>query len=154
MVVWSKPSAVRCRPKSALRVFVIPPIGHIQRLPCDIKSFLHANHISDSRYVTSQVLDLRVAHALPGYLDGLKHRNQLLRILVEDEMYRMGVWANPMSDAKRGTDHVVSAEKSMTDVGALTRFSSIRRLLSHAGNLDDGHSYRMAAGPCHCCFPH
>lgn len=33
----------------------------------------------------------------------------------------MGVWANPMSDAKRGTDHVVSAEKSMTDVGALPR---------------------------------
>lgn len=55
-----------------------------------------------------------------GYLDQLKHRNQLLRVLVEDEIYRVGVWANPMNDAKRGTDHVVTTDRSMTEVRSVS----------------------------------
>ncbi|KIJ69126.1 hypothetical protein HYDPIDRAFT_23983 [Hydnomerulius pinastri MD-312] len=39
------------------------------------------------------------------YATHLKNINHPLQILVENEIYRLTVWANPSNDAKRGTDH-------------------------------------------------
>jgi phosphatidylinositol 4-kinase len=52
----------------------------------------------------------------PGYVSRLKNINMLLRFLVEDEIYRLTVWSNPTHDAKRGTDHLGTTERTMTDV--------------------------------------
>lgn len=54
------------------------------------------------------------------YLARLKTNNQLLRFLVEDEIYRLGVWSNPMNEAKRGTDYIGSTERGMTEASWTT----------------------------------
>ncbi|KAJ7632956.1 hypothetical protein FB45DRAFT_913996 [Roridomyces roridus] len=40
------------------------------------------------------------------YVAKLRSLNHPLKLLVENEIYRLGVWANPTNDPKRGTDHV------------------------------------------------
>ncbi len=39
-----------------------------------------------------------------------------LRLLVDDEIFRLTVWANPTSDPKRGQDYYPAVEKSLNDV--------------------------------------
>lgn len=46
----------------------------------------------------------------------LKNLNLPLKLLVENEIFHLTVWANPLSDPKRGADHVGALEKSMLDV--------------------------------------
>ncbi|KAJ8087995.1 phosphatidylinositol-4- kinase [Marasmius tenuissimus] len=42
------------------------------------------------------------------YAGRLKEMNHPLRLLVENELFRLSVWANPANDPKRGADHVSS----------------------------------------------
>ncbi|EIN07209.1 hypothetical protein PUNSTDRAFT_71064 [Punctularia strigosozonata HHB-11173 SS5] len=49
------------------------------------------------------------------YLTRLKSSNQLLRLLVEDDLYRLTVWSNPTHDLKRGGDHLGTTDRTMTD---------------------------------------
>jgi hypothetical protein len=46
----------------------------------------------------------------------LKSINSLLRLLVENEIYRLMVWGNPSNDPKRGIDHINGAERGMNEV--------------------------------------
>ncbi|THG97697.1 hypothetical protein EW026_g4356 [Hermanssonia centrifuga] len=57
------------------------------------------------------------------YRSLLKTYNTPLRLLVDNEIFRLTVWANPSSDLKRGIDHVGTIEKLMTEP---TWVSSIR----------------------------
>ena len=52
------------------------------------------------------------------YKSTLKNQNMPLRLLVENEIFRLSVWSNPSNDIKRGTDHVGNLEKIMTDVSS------------------------------------
>ncbi|THH11990.1 hypothetical protein EW145_g299 [Phellinidium pouzarii] len=45
----------------------------------------------------------------------LKSANRLLRLLVENEIFRLTVWDNPSSDMKRRIDHAGSIEKGIID---------------------------------------
>ena len=45
---------------------------------------------------------------LQDYTGRLKEMNHPLRLLVENELFRLSVWANPANDPKRGADHVSS----------------------------------------------
>ena len=47
----------------------------------------------------------------------LKNQNVPLRLLVENEVFHLTVWANPTNDSKRGVDHIGTVEKVMMDVG-------------------------------------
>lgn len=49
----------------------------------------------------------------------LKNLGLPLRLLVENEIFRLTVWRNPLNDTKRGVDHVSALEKTMLDVGRL-----------------------------------
>ncbi|KZP21149.1 hypothetical protein FIBSPDRAFT_788486 [Athelia psychrophila] len=49
------------------------------------------------------------------YAQQLKSMNQPLRLLVENEIFRLAVWANPSNEAKRGSDHVGSSERTMLE---------------------------------------
>ncbi|THH29581.1 hypothetical protein EUX98_g4604 [Antrodiella citrinella] len=49
------------------------------------------------------------------YTSALKTLNIPVRLLVDNEIYRLTVWTNPTSDAKRGVDHFGTIEKTMTD---------------------------------------
>ncbi|KIJ17012.1 1-phosphatidylinositol 4-kinase, partial [Paxillus involutus ATCC 200175] len=49
------------------------------------------------------------------YISRLKSINHPLRLLVENEIYRLTVWANPSNDARRGHDHHGTVEQSMLE---------------------------------------
>ncbi|KAF9246393.1 hypothetical protein BU15DRAFT_85159 [Melanogaster broomeanus] len=49
------------------------------------------------------------------YVTRLKNVNHPLRLLVENEIYRLTVWANPGNDARRGHDHHATIERSMLE---------------------------------------
>ncbi|KAI0086351.1 atypical/PIKK/PI4K protein kinase [Irpex rosettiformis] len=58
-------------------------------------------------------------HAAPSasyYQDLLKDINAPLRLLVENEMFRLSVWTNPTNDVRRGADYVGTGERVMTDL--------------------------------------
>lgn len=46
----------------------------------------------------------------------MKGANRLLRLLVENEIFRLTVWDNPSNDVKRGLDPIGSMERVMVDV--------------------------------------
>ena len=48
-----------------------------------------------------------------------------LRLLVENEVFRLTVWTNPVNDPKRGTDHICALEKTMLDVRQYDEFMKI-----------------------------
>jgi phosphatidylinositol 4-kinase A len=50
------------------------------------------------------------------YTSRLKKINHPLRLLVENEIFRLAVWANPSNETKRGTDHVGTSERNMLEV--------------------------------------
>ncbi|KAK0463795.1 uncharacterized protein EV420DRAFT_1520089 [Desarmillaria tabescens] len=45
----------------------------------------------------------------------LRTINQPLKLLVESEIYRLHVWANPTNDLRRGTDQIISSERTLLD---------------------------------------
>jgi phosphatidylinositol 4-kinase len=57
------------------------------------------------------------------YISRLKTHSLPLKLLVENEIYRLSVWLNPVSDPKRGVDHPSNLERSMTDVSCFQRSS-------------------------------
>jgi len=50
------------------------------------------------------------------YVSRLKSHSVPLKLLVENELYRLSVWANPMNESKRGVDYSTNLERTMTDV--------------------------------------
>jgi len=74
------------------------------------------------------------------YSTRLKSINFPLRLLVENEIFRLTVWANPINDAKRGTDHVGTTERTMLEVSG--DFSvSYAVLTKLSSGLMDEHSW-------------
>ncbi|KAG5638985.1 hypothetical protein H0H81_008206 [Sphagnurus paluster] len=49
------------------------------------------------------------------YSNRLRNINLPLRLLTENEMFRLGVWANPTNDPKRGIDHIGTVAATMLD---------------------------------------
>lgn len=78
---------------------------------------LQSDVIRGSTGVTS--FDAHGGHATKGfsseYLGNLKNMNVLLRLLVENEIYRLTVWGNPSNEAKRGVDHINGVERGMVE---------------------------------------
>ncbi|KAI0934808.1 hypothetical protein AcW1_006214 [Taiwanofungus camphoratus] len=58
------------------------------------------------------------------YIGSLKNLNLPLRLLVENEIFRLTVWANPANDPKRGIDYLVSIERTMLESSWI---SAVRR---------------------------
>lgn len=50
------------------------------------------------------------------YVSHIKSHSVPLKLLVENELFRLSVWSNPVNDSKRGIDYQTNLEKSMTDV--------------------------------------
>lgn len=51
------------------------------------------------------------------YTSRLTNLKLPLRLLVENEIFRLAVWANPSNETKRGTDHVGTTERTLLEVG-------------------------------------
>ena len=56
------------------------------------------------------------ATSLLDYKDRIRDMNNPLRLLTENEVYRLLVWGNPTGDPKKWVDHSVTYEKSQTEV--------------------------------------
>jgi phosphatidylinositol 4-kinase len=50
------------------------------------------------------------------YVSHIKSHSVPLKLLVENELFRLSVWSNPVTDSKRGIDYPTNLEKSLTDV--------------------------------------
>ncbi|KAF9067556.1 hypothetical protein BDP27DRAFT_1328569 [Rhodocollybia butyracea] len=68
-------------------------------------SYLQADLIRNALVVSSLASSRSSSHTLH-YASRLRDINQPLRLLVENEILRLNVWANPTNDPKRGVDHV------------------------------------------------
>lgn len=71
-----------------------------------------------NRTYKSRMHGVMTTYMLIDYTSILKNLNVPLRLLVDNELVRLTVWTNPANEAKRGTDHFGTIEKTMTDVGA------------------------------------
>ncbi|KAH9852668.1 atypical/PIKK/PI4K protein kinase [Lenzites betulinus] len=84
------------------------------KLLSEFLSYLQADTIRGYPAISS----LAPAHApsQPSqYIAALKNLIPPLRLLVENEVFRLTVWINPANDPKRGADHICQLEKTMLD---------------------------------------
>lgn len=62
----------------------------------------------------------------------MRSLNLPLRLLTENEIFRLSVWGNPTNDSKRGADIVGSTEKTLLDVSEAEEICPILCLCSSA----------------------
>jgi phosphatidylinositol 4-kinase A len=72
----------------------------------------------------SQVRSMNKCFLTSAYVSRLKSHSVPLKLLVENELYRLSVWANPANDSKRVGDYATNQERFMTDVSHSQLFFS------------------------------
>ncbi|EMD38197.1 hypothetical protein CERSUDRAFT_113350 [Gelatoporia subvermispora B] len=77
-------------------------------------AFLQADLIRGRTAVTS-LYNPQLTPQSSQYVISLKNLNLPLKLLVEHEISRLSVWANPLNDPRRGSDHINTLEKAMLD---------------------------------------
>ncbi|TDL24976.1 atypical/PIKK/PI4K protein kinase [Rickenella mellea] len=80
------------------------------KLLSEFSSLLSTDAVRGSHHIS-----LVSTTRMPEYVTRLKNVNRLLRLLVDNEIYRLRVWSNPMNDPKRGVDHVGFTERGMVE---------------------------------------
>ncbi|KAI0064541.1 hypothetical protein BV25DRAFT_1930940 [Artomyces pyxidatus] len=73
---------------------------------------------SDSARLSHQISSLGPAQAASSnssYVTRLKNLGVPLKLLVENEMYRISVWANPTNDTRRSPDYIPAMERAMLE---------------------------------------
>ncbi|TFK94778.1 atypical/PIKK/PI4K protein kinase [Polyporus arcularius HHB13444] len=84
------------------------------KLLSEFLSYLQADSVRGYAIVSS--LAPAYAPSQPShYVASLANLSLPLRLLVENEVFRLTVWTNPANDPKRGTDHICALEKTMLD---------------------------------------
>ncbi|KAM5531731.1 hypothetical protein V8D89_014580 [Ganoderma adspersum] len=84
------------------------------KLLSEFLSYLQADSIRGYAPISS----LAPTHAptqTPYYIATLKNLSLPIKLLVENEVFRLTVWCNPVNDPKRGQDHISAVEKTMLD---------------------------------------
>lgn len=82
---------------------------------------IRQDEVRSQSIVTSFVKAAASSVRLPGFItlgDGARYASDcrvVLQLLLEDELRRMSVWANPLEDQARGTDFVGEMGRSMND---------------------------------------
>ncbi|EIW84881.1 hypothetical protein CONPUDRAFT_117099 [Coniophora puteana RWD-64-598 SS2] len=80
----------------------------------DFLSYLQSDSVVGLSPLSS-LSPVQLASRASWHVPRLKSINHPLRLLVENEIYRLTVWSNPSSDPKRGTDQVGAAERTMLE---------------------------------------
>ena len=86
-----------------LREFLEALQGDSLRADHDVSSLEEASPVP-GKLSSCDLCDLSFT-CLPGHDSLRKERNNLLRVLVENEISRLRVWANPSNETALGTDH-------------------------------------------------
>ncbi|KAL1668533.1 hypothetical protein GGF50DRAFT_96468 [Schizophyllum commune] len=90
------------------------------QLDADVKvlseflSYLHGDVVSPASAVTSLATS-QLASRASYYKKRLASLAAPLKLLVENELFRLTVWANSTNDPKRGQDHVSATERTLYD---------------------------------------
>ncbi|CAE7106800.1 unnamed protein product [Rhizoctonia solani] len=112
--------------RTALSWFAVRPQwsfgANLVQVNADIKllnEFLEVIQHDNTRadHVTSSLQLEKTTSRHPEYLSKHRAQNSLLKLLIENEISRLRVWANPTSDLKRGQDYLSNSERSLTDDG-------------------------------------
>ncbi|KAF8743615.1 hypothetical protein AX14_001677 [Amanita brunnescens Koide BX004] len=80
----------------------------------DFMSHLQADSVHNHALISSLSLP-QLASRGNYYKDRIRDMNNPLRLLTENEIYRLLVWGNPTGDPKRWVDHLVTYEKSQAE---------------------------------------
>ena len=97
-------------------------LDFLSQLQSDV---VRASHLISSSSVTTKTgikgdsTILMINRMLSSLID-LRNTNRLLRLLVENKLYRLTVWDNPTNDIGRGTDHLCTLERETLDVRSIT----------------------------------
>lgn len=96
-------------------------IGHRSLLLSSIEPVSISELVGKLLYVSAKPRYCQVIHtsAFSAYITRLKNLSAPLKLLVENEMYRLSVWGNPINDVKRGADYAANAERTMLEVLSL-----------------------------------
>ncbi|KIJ56890.1 hypothetical protein M422DRAFT_238481 [Sphaerobolus stellatus SS14] len=114
--------------------FAVPPkwsygTDRIQ-LDTEIRLLNEFFHLVQSDSVRSSLyLSALDEKSASDFMPDFKNTNLLLRLLVENEIYRLCVWKNPTNDSQRGTDHLNFTEKGLLE-------PSWRQLIRTAWKVD------------------
>ncbi|CAE6400878.1 unnamed protein product, partial [Rhizoctonia solani] len=112
--------------RAALSWFAVRPQwsfgANLIQVNADVKllnEFLEVIQHDNTRadHVTSSLQLEKSASRHPEYLSKHRAQNSLLKLLIENEITRLRVWANPTNDLKRGQDYLSNSERSLTDDG-------------------------------------
>lgn len=112
--------------RAALSWFAVRPQwsfgANLVQVNADIKllnEFLEVIQQDNIRadHVTSSLQQEKSTSRSPEYLTKHRAQNSLLKLLIENEISRLRVWANPTNDLKRGSDYLSNSERSLTDDG-------------------------------------
>ncbi|CAE6468907.1 unnamed protein product [Rhizoctonia solani] len=112
--------------RAALSWFAVRPQwsfgANLIQVNADIKllnEFLEVIQHDNTRadHVTSSLQLEKSTSRHPEYLAKHRAQNSLLKLLIENEISRLRVWANPTNDLKRGQDYLSNSERSLTDDG-------------------------------------
>ncbi|CAE6494869.1 unnamed protein product [Rhizoctonia solani] len=124
--------------RTALSWFAVRPQwsfgANLVQVNADIKllnEFLEVIQHDNTRadHVTSSLQLEKSTSRHPEYLSKHRSQNSLLKLLIENEIGRLRVWANPTNDLKRGQDYLSNSERSLTDDGW-------RQMVRTAWNVD------------------
>jgi len=62
------------------------------------------------------VFGWNAANVVQDYAERMRSLNLPLRLLTENEIFRLSVWGNPTNDARKGADLVGNTERTLLDV--------------------------------------
>ncbi|THH17523.1 hypothetical protein EW146_g3305 [Bondarzewia mesenterica] len=83
---------------------------------------------TDTVRMSHQISSLALAYVTSidsAYVARLKNMSIPLKLLVENEMYHLSIWGNPMNDLKRGPDYATITERTMLESQWLTAIRTL-----------------------------
>ncbi|KAI0046132.1 atypical/PIKK/PI4K protein kinase [Auriscalpium vulgare] len=82
-----------------------------------LQEFLSVINLDTARlsHQISSLGPMQAASMNSTYVTRMKNMAVPLKLLLENEMYRLSVWANPINDLKRGPDYVPTVERTLLD---------------------------------------
>ncbi|KAF8637362.1 hypothetical protein AX17_002861 [Amanita inopinata Kibby_2008] len=85
------------------------------RILSDFASYLRSDNVQGYTMISS-LSPAQLASRGSYYKSRIRNVNLPLRLLSENEIYRLNVWSNPTNEFKKGVDHPGTIERTLTEV--------------------------------------
>ena len=84
------------------------------------------------------------------YAERMRSLNLPLRLLTENEIFRMSVWGNPINDARKGGDLIGGTERTLLEVTIIFRHTFPSFRTENTDILANSHSESLGTRPSNC----